>query len=46
MPVLAAALLCLVVGISDGDTLTVRCEAKADQPALSLLSIRDPLGRA
>lgn len=26
MPVLAAALVCLVVGVSDGDTLTARCD--------------------
>jgi hypothetical protein len=24
---LAAALLCIVIGIADGDTLTARCEA-------------------
>lgn len=27
MPAVAAALLCLVIGITDGDTLTVRCDA-------------------
>ena len=36
MPVLAAALLCLVVGIADGDTLTARCDAQADQPAQTM----------
>lgn len=36
MPVLAAALVCLVVGIADGDTLTVRCEAQAEQPAQTI----------
>lgn len=28
-----ALLLCLVVGIADGDTLVVRCEAQAGEPA-------------
>jgi micrococcal nuclease len=37
MPVLVAALACLVVGIADGDTLTVRCEAQADQPAQTII---------
>jgi endonuclease YncB( thermonuclease family) len=32
----AAALLCIVVGIIDGDTLTSRCEAQADLPAQTL----------
>lgn len=36
MPVLSAALVCLVVGVSDGDTLTARCEAQADQPAQTI----------
>ena len=31
-----AALICLIVGIADGDTLTARCEAQADQPAQTL----------
>ena len=37
MPVLAAALACLVVAIADGDTLTVRCEAQADQVAQTII---------
>jgi len=37
MPVLAAALACLVVGIADGDTLTVRCEAQVEQPAQTII---------
>jgi endonuclease YncB( thermonuclease family) len=28
MPAAAAVLLCLVIGITDGDTLTVRCDAQ------------------
>jgi endonuclease YncB( thermonuclease family) len=28
MPVFAALMLCTVVGISDGDTLTARCDAQ------------------
>jgi len=35
MPI-TAALICLVVGITDGDTLTARCEPQADQPAQTL----------
>ena len=31
-----AVLICLVVGIADGDTLTARCEAQADQPTQTL----------
>ena len=30
------ALACVVVAIADGDTLTVRCEAHAEQPATTL----------
>lgn len=33
MPAVATVLACLVVAIADGDTLTVRCEAQAEQPA-------------
>lgn len=36
MPLVAAALACLVVAIADGDTLTVRCEAQAEQPAQTI----------
>jgi endonuclease YncB( thermonuclease family) len=32
----AFVLLCLVVGISDGDTLTAHCEAQQDRPAVTL----------
>jgi endonuclease YncB( thermonuclease family) len=32
----AAVLLCLVVGISDGDTLTARCDAADGQPAATI----------
>jgi endonuclease YncB( thermonuclease family) len=32
----AVLLLCLVVGISDGDTLTARCEAQQDRPAATV----------
>jgi len=32
----AAVLFCLVVAISDGDTLTARCDAQADLPAQTL----------
>jgi hypothetical protein len=35
MPI-TAALICLVVGMADGDTLTARCEPQADQPAQTL----------
>ena len=35
MPI-TAALICLVVGIADGDTLTARCEQQADQSAQTL----------
>jgi endonuclease YncB( thermonuclease family) len=31
-----AALICLVVAIADGDTLTARCDPQADQPAQTL----------
>lgn len=34
--VAATALICLIVGITDGDTLTARCEAQADQPSQTL----------
>lgn len=37
MPVLAAVLACLVVGIADGDTLTVRCDAQAEQAAQTVI---------
>lgn len=30
------ALICLVVGISDGDTLTARCDAQQGRPAVTL----------
>ena len=36
MPVASALLLCVIVGISDGDTLTARCDAAADAPAQTL----------
>lgn len=32
----AALLLCLIVGVSDGDTLTARCEAQTDREAVTL----------
>lgn len=32
----AAVLICLIVGISDGDTLTARCEAQQDREAVTL----------
>jgi endonuclease YncB( thermonuclease family) len=31
-----ALLLCLVIGIADGDTLTARCDAAEGQPAATL----------
>ncbi len=31
-----ALLLCVIVGISDGDTVTARCEAQVDRPAATL----------
>lgn len=31
MPIAAAVLSCLIVGITDGDTLTARCDAAAGQ---------------
>jgi endonuclease YncB( thermonuclease family) len=33
MPALATALACLVVGIADGDTMSVRCDPTAGAPA-------------
>ena len=33
---LATLFLCTVVAVADGDTLTVRCDAVADQPAQTL----------
>lgn len=36
MALVAATLICLVVGIPDGDTLSVRCDAQAEQPAQTL----------
>ena len=36
MPATSALLLCVVVGISDGDTLTARCGAVGDAPAQTL----------
>jgi endonuclease YncB( thermonuclease family) len=33
---ISATLLCLVVAISDGDTLKVRCEQRLEQPAQTL----------
>src|SRR5262245_61764570 len=33
---LVALLLCTIVGVSDGDTLTARCDAAADAPAQTL----------
>lgn len=35
-------LLCLVVGISDGDTLTVRCEAQAQTVRIRLAEVDAP----
>lgn len=32
----AALLLCVIVGVSDGDTLTARCEAQADREHVTL----------
>jgi endonuclease YncB( thermonuclease family) len=43
MPSLIAAgalLACLVVGVSDGDTLTARCSAADDAPAPILMKLR------
>ena len=37
MPVVVTALVCLVVAIADGDTLTARCEAQAEQPAQTII---------
>ena len=37
MPATAALLACLVVAIADGDTLTVRCEAQAEQTAQTII---------
>jgi endonuclease YncB( thermonuclease family) len=36
MPAAAALLLCIVVGITDGDTLTSRCDLAADAPAQTI----------
>jgi len=36
MPAPSALLLCVVVGITDGDTLTARCAAVGDAPAQTL----------
>lgn len=41
MPSLSAAVLCLVVGISDGDTIKVRCGAE-DEEKVRLLQIDAP----
>lgn len=36
MPAVSALLLCVVVGITDGDTLTARCDSAADAPAQAI----------
>ena len=36
MPVVSALLICVVVGISDGDTLTARCHPAPDAPAQTI----------
>jgi len=36
MPALSAVLLCIVVGVTDGDTLTARCDAAADVTAQTI----------
>lgn len=41
-PGLASLLLCAVVGISDGDTLTVRCEAQAQTLRVRLAQVDAP----
>ena len=41
MPTLSAAVLCLVVGISDGDTVKLRC-GEADEERVRLLQIDAP----
>jgi hypothetical protein len=41
MPVLAAGLACVVIGIADGDTLTARCEL-ADGKENITVRVADP----
>lgn len=41
MPSVAAAVLCLVVGVTDGDTIKVRC-GNADEEKVRLLQIDAP----
>jgi len=36
MPALAAALACIVVGITDGDTLTASCDTPAGQTTMAV----------
>jgi endonuclease YncB( thermonuclease family) len=36
MPAVSAVLFCVVVGITDGDTLTARCDPAADVPAKTI----------
>jgi endonuclease YncB( thermonuclease family) len=36
MPIGSALLLCTVIGIADGDTLTARCDAMGDVPAQTI----------
>lgn len=42
MPAIGAVLLCLVVGISDGDTLTARCDGVQEQVKVRLAEIDAP----
>ena len=39
MPAISALLLCVVVGITDGDTLTARCDSAADA-SVQLIKVR------
>jgi micrococcal nuclease len=39
MPAVSALLLCIVVGVSDGDTLTARCHSSTDAP-VQMLKVR------
>jgi endonuclease YncB( thermonuclease family) len=44
MPATAALLLCVVVGITDGDTLTARCDAQTIKVRLSEVDGTDANG--
>ena len=37
MPAVATLIACLVVAAADGDTLTVNCEAQAEQPPQTMI---------